>query len=378
MAKKVFISTGELSGDIHAANMLKNLLKITDDIEPYAIGGDRLAEAGANLLFHIKDISVMGFWEVAKKYRQIKEVWRKTREFLLNTRPKLVILVDYPGFNLKLAKFCSKNGIPAVYYIAPQIWAWGNRRVKTIRETVREVICIFPFEVEWYKSHGVKATYAGHPIFDQIDISTSKQTKRGHLNGFSIGLLPGSRNQEVRYHLPIMISALRLLLTWNFDVRASIAVAPNIKPEVWEPFLEEPWVNVIKNNSHEVIKNSDLVVVSSGTATLETTIFAKPMVVCYRLSLLSYILGRALTRVRYIAIPNLLSGSKVVPELIQYRFTSENLAREISRYIENIAYREAVSRKLKNIASTLYIKSPGEEAAKIISKYLLNEIRKAK
>jgi len=175
-----------------------------------------------------------------------------------------------------------------------------------------------------------------------------------------------------------MINALRLLLTWNFDVRASIAVAPNIKPEVWEPFLEEPWVNVIKNNSHEVIKNSDLVVVSSGTATLETTIFAKPMVVCYRLSLLSYILGRALTRVRYIAIPNLLSGSKVVPELIQYRFTSENLAREISRYIENIAYREAVSRKLKNIASTLYIKSPGEEAAKIISKYLLNEIRKAK
>lgn len=376
MGKKVFISAGEFSGDIHAANLLRNLLEMTEDIEPHAIGGNRLAEAGADLLFHIKEISVMGFWEVAKRYRQIKEVWKKTREFLINTRPELVILVDYPGFNLRLAKFCHKNGIPVIYYIAPQIWAWGNKRIRTIKETVQEVICIFPFEVEWYRNHGVKATYTGHPVFDQIDISTSGQTKRDGFGGFSIGLLPGSRNQEVKYHLPIMINALDLLLSQGFNVKASIAVAPNVEPEVWEPLLEKHWMSAVKDNSHEVIKNSDIVVVSSGTATLEAAIFAKPMVVCYRLSLFSYILGRALTRVKYIAIPNLLSGNKIVPELIQHRFTAENLAREISRYIENIAYRESVSRKLKKIASSLYVKSPGKEAAKIISKYLQDEIKK--
>ncbi|MBO8131359.1 MAG: lipid-A-disaccharide synthase [Candidatus Marinimicrobia bacterium] len=368
MPKKIFISTGELSGDIHASNLLKELRNIIPDLEAYAIGGDNLSNTGAKLILHIKDVSVMGFIEVIKKYKNIKNMWKYATDTIKKLNPDIVILIDYPGFNLKLARFCKKAGIKVIYYIVPQVWAWGKNRVKTIKKYIDKVICILPFEQDWLKSFGIDATYVGHPIVTHLRPEKAKENKQ---NGkISIAILPGSRDQEIKKHLPVMLRAIKLLKNKYQNLKTTVALAPGIDARNLQKVHKDPGIKWVEDQTYKVINDSNIVLLSSGTATLETTLFHKPMVVCYKLSFLSYLIGRIIVNVKHIAIPNLIAGEKIVPELIQYKLTPENIYNEVDKYITNIAYRESVTRRLQEISKTLQKSNPSKAAAHIIAKYI--------
>ncbi len=222
----MFISAGELSGDIHAGKVIKHLKVQLPDLHITAIGGDYMADQGAELIYHIRDTSFMGFIEVIKHLPFIKKIWNNTIKHLKQTKPDLILLVDYPGFNLRLAKAASKMGIPCIYYISPTVWAWHKSRVKTIRKYVKKMLCILPFEEDWYKDYNVNATYIGHPLMDkeipkQDEIPFSETDK-------IISLFPGSRDQEIEKHLDIMIHSSELIHQSHPEIKVAVAMAPDI------------------------------------------------------------------------------------------------------------------------------------------------------
>lgn len=369
--KRILIAAGEASGDLHASCLVKAMLELEPNLHFYGMGGEKLREAGGRIIFDISKLSVMGITEVIRHLGHIYHVFKWFKKSLKNDRPDLIILIDYPEFNLRLAKAAKGYNIPVLYYISPQIWAWRTKRIKKIGKLVDKMIVVFPFELSLYEREGVDVSFVGHPLLDIVKVKKSEEenVKRFGLDEQkkTIGLLPGSRLSEVKRILPPMIGAAQQLSKRFEHLQFILPIAPGLKKEEVVKQTENPTVaiTVVDNSIYEVIDISYLVVVASGTATLETSLLSTPMVIIYKMSPLSYLIGRSLVKVPYIGMANIIAGKKVVPELIQGEATAERITDEVTRLLEDNFYHQGICEELTSIKKKLGEPGASKRAAKI-------------
>lgn len=368
MVKKYYIISGEASGDLHASNLMKAILKKEPNAEFRFWGGDLMQSVGGTLVKHYRDLAFMGFLEVILNLKTILLNIKFCKEDIKNYQPDTLILVDYPGFNLRIAKFAKQLGIRVIYYISPQLWAWKEGRVETIKKYIDEMLVILPFEKDFYKKHSVDAHFVGHPLLDAIfDLKPIDSQKFKEENNLSnkeiIALLPGSRKQEVRAMLNTMLSVLPYFKDYQFV----IAGAPSLDKEFYQEFLTED-VHFVSNKTYDLLRSSKAALVTSGTATLETALLKVPEVVCYRGSWISHQIAKRLVKyIKFISLVNLIMDKEVVKELIQSELTTENLKSELTKILEpNL--REKILSEYEKLHLLLGGRGASERAAEIIVK----------
>ncbi|MBE76383.1 MAG: lipid-A-disaccharide synthase [Candidatus Marinimicrobia bacterium] len=365
--KTVFIVAGEPSGDIHAAKLVSALKGLSPKTKFFGNGGDKMAESGVKIIHHINDLSIMGFVEVIKHFPRLLRIMKETLSAIKNINPDRIILVDYPGFNLRLAKKIKNLNmdIPVTYFILPQLWAWKENRLKIMEKTIDQSVSIFPFESEWFKSKGLNTFYAGHPFIER-EYNTDNKTNFFNKHNFSqnrpvLILLPGSRQQEIDYHWPIFLSTVSTLNKKLPGLQTIVIKSSNIKlAPVPEHIKVEP-------SSKSVIQYGTAAISSSGTATLECALAALPTVVCYKMSYFNWILFNFFGKVKYISIVNLIANKKIIPELIQNKMIPKNIMKKIYPYLDiKSNKRKTTLKNFNNLRKTLG--SPGvfDRIAKII------------
>ena len=343
------IVAGEASGDLHGGNLVQAMRRIDPELSFYGVGGKRMQAAGVELLADAADMAVVGFTEVAFKLGMILRVMRRLKASLLENTPDLVILIDYPDFNLTVARAAKKRGIKVLYYISPQVWAWRKGRIETIRKTVDRMVVILPFEEEFYRKAGVNVTFVGHPLLDEVRkrYSRTEALKRFGLreDAVTVALLPGSRRSEVAALLPEMLRACRILMEKISPLQFILPIAGTLDPAFVRDILGQfpVRVSLIRDEIYDVIGVADAAMVASGTATLETALLETPMVVVYKVSGVSYAIGRRFIRVNHISLVNLIAGEAVVPELIQAEANAERIAAEI----RNLVTRRGKAKEMK-------------------------------
>ncbi len=365
---KYYIIAGEASGDLHASNLMKALKNKDSQAEFRFWGGDLMAEvAGFSPVKHYRDLAFMGFLEVAKNLKTILGNIKFCKEDIKKYQPDTLILVDYPGFNLRIAEFAKKLGIMVVYYISPQLWAWKEGRVEIIKKNVDEMLVILPFEKDFYKKHQVEAHFVGHPLLDAISdlqpIDIHKFKSENNLNKKEIiALLPGSRKQEVEKMLEVMLSVRPYFKDYQFV----IAGAPSLAKDFYEKFVDDD-VHFVSNKTYDLLRCSKAALVTSGTATLETALLNVPEVVCYRGSKVSYEIAKRLVKhIKYISLVNLIMDKEVVKELIQSELNTENLVTQLQLILnEN---RNKILEDYSLLREILGGKGASEKAAEIINK----------
>lgn len=334
--KNIVVITGEASGDAHAARMLSELRLLRPDITVRGIGGDKMRAAGAEIMVDFSELAVMGLVEVLKRYRHIKNIFNQLLAELTANKPDLLVLVDYPGFNLKLAKQAKKLGIPVLYYISPKVWAWRAGRVKTIKRYVDKMAVLFPFEVPIYEKAGVPVSCVGHPLVDAVkNTLTTKQAKIKiglKLNRRVIGLFPGSRRSEIDNLLPVMLDAAERIQRRNTNVDVVLPLAPGIDETYLNSILAKSAVpvKVVNDKFYELTAACDAVVAASGTVTLEIALLAVPHFITYRVSPISYQILRRLIQIPYVGLCNIVTGKPVILELLQNEVTVERLEAELT------------------------------------------------
>lgn len=340
---KFYIIAGEASGDLHGSNLVKALRAGAAGVEVRAWGGDLMAEAGAEVVKHYRELAFMGFVEVVKNLPAILRNFRQCKSDILQFQPDALVLIDYPGFNLRMARWAREQGIRVFYYISPQLWAWHSSRVKIIRDCVERMIVILPFEQEFYEKHGVEVDYAGHPLLDVMDQQPPDAgffEKNGLDSGRPVvALLPGSRRQEIARMLEVMAGVAPHFPEHQFVV----AGAPSIEREFYEQILPHSnGIKIIENQTYALLRHAAAALVTSGTATLETALFGVPQVVCYRGGAVSYWLAKRLVNkdLQFIALVNLIAGRPLVRELIQEDFTLKNLRTELEKLLDGQRRRE--------------------------------------
>ena len=338
-ARRVMIVAGEASGDLHGGNLVRAMHRIDPDIRFTGVGGKQMQRAGVELLADVADMAVVGLTEVVFRLRMILGVLRRLKALLKRDPPDLVILIDYPDFNLPLARTAKKCGVKVLYYISPQVWAWRKGRVKTIRETVDRMVVILPFEEKFYRDAGIDVTFVGHPLLDEVrkKYERPEALKRFGLReeAVTIAVLPGSRRNEVASLLPEMLRACRILTERISPIQFILPIAGTLDPafvrDILQPFPIR--INVVPDEIYDVIAVADAAMVASGTATLETALLETPMVVLYKISGISYAVGRRVIRVDHISLVNLIAGRTVVPELIQAEANPERIAAEVGQIV---------------------------------------------
>jgi lipid-A-disaccharide synthase len=377
-AKKVLIVTGEASGDLHASHLVKEMLTLEPDVYCYGMGGEKLRAAGTHIVFDIAQLAVMGITEVIRHFGQIYRVFTTLKGLLKNDRPDLIILVDYPDFNLRLAKVAHKYGVPVLYYISPQIWAWRINRIKKIAKVVKKMIVVFPFELSLYEEAGIDVTFTGHPLLDIVKATKSKEENIKHFgldnHKTTIGLLPGSRITEVKKLLPPMVGDAHQLAEQFSNLQFILPVAPGLQKREIEKLVQDSKVgiSVVDNSIYDVISTAHLVVVASGTATLETALLSTPMVIIYKMSPISYLIGKKLVKVPYIGMANIIACKKVIPELIQNEATSDNITNEVAHLLKDNHYYQRVCEDLTTIKRKLGKPGASKRAAQIAVNMLFN------
>jgi lipid-A-disaccharide synthase len=370
---KYYIIAGEASGDLHASNLMKQLKAKDSDADFRCWGGNLMEAQGGELVKHYKDLAFMGFVEVLMNIGTIIRNLKFCKEDLLQWKPDVLILVDYPGFNMRIAEFAKEEGIKVFYYISPQIWAWKQGRVHKIKKTVDQMFVILPFEEEFYNRFGYKVHYVGHPLLDAIDFYKSEGqageefAKSHNLEDKPIvAVLPGSRKQEISKMLGIMLQIAPLYPNHQFV----IAGAPSITPEFYQNFLKSSNVKMVHNQTYSLLKNADAALVTSGTATLETALFGVPEVVCYSGSKISYHIAKKLIKVKYISLVNLIMDEQVVTELIQDHFNAERLKEELDKLLFDKNYRQNLLEKYQILTKKLGSSGASARAAELMLKYL--------
>lgn len=365
---KYYIIAGEASGDLHGSNLMKALKEKDPKSEFRFWGGDLMTAQSGTLVKHYRDLAFMGFLEVAMNLKTILNNIKFCKEDIRNNRPDVLILVDYPGFNLRIAKFAKELGIKIVYYISPQLWAWKEGRVEIIKKYVDEMMVILPFEEDFYNKHGVHSHFVGHPLLDAIstleDIETDYFKADNDLNGKEIiALLPGSRKQEVEKMLEIMLSVRPHFKEYQFV----IAGAPSLPKDFYEKYTDDN-VHFVSNKTYDLLRCSKAALVTSGTATLETALLNVPEVVCYRGSKISYAIAKRLVKnIKYISLVNLIMDREVVKELIQNDLNTNNLVNELKKILET-EKRFEVFKDYELLREKLGGKGASENAAEIILK----------
>jgi len=367
----VLIVAGEASADLHGSHLVAALKRLDPRLTFWGIGGPRLQEAGVRILFNSSDMAVVGLTEVVSRLATVTRAYLTLKTLLRKNRPVLLILMDYPDFNLRLACAAKQFRIPVLYYISPQVWAWRKGRVETIRRCVDRMAVILPFEKEFYRERGLHVEHVGHPLLEEIptDLDGEKvRTELGLLQASPVlALLPGSRKEEVTNLLPVMIQAAERIRSRHARLKCLLPRASTIPPELIDGLLEETSldVQVIQGDVYRVLKACDLALVASGTATLEAAILGTPMVIVYRVSSFSYWIGRMVISVPFIGLVNLVAGEKVVPELIQDDVTPERLAREAMDILDHDDRLREMARKLRALRETLGQGSASGRTARI-------------
>ncbi len=351
---KYFLIAGEASGDIHGANLIRELKKVDPQPQFRFFGGDQMRQvSGIEPIRHIKDMAFMGAWDVIKNYGKIKHNLSLCKEQLLDFKPDVVILIDYPGFNLKIAEFAHNNGLKVFYYISPKIWAWNKKRAYKIKRFVDQMFVIFPFEVDFYKKYDYNVEYVGNPTVDEVyeylNVPYNDESFfRGHgLNPQKpvIGLLPGSRKQELHYLLPVMVKVAQNFPDYQFVV-AGMSILPK------QLYGVAKGLTIIWDNSYDVLRISYAALVTSGTATLETALFGVPQVVMYKTGWLQYTIGRLVVRVKFFSLVNIILGREAVKELLQWSLV-RRATKELERILGDYKYYRRIQADYKEMATIL-------------------------
>lgn len=354
---KIMLIAGEASGDAHGGRLVAALKTLNPQVECFGIGGRSMAACGCEILFDANLISVVGLVEVIKHYPVIKHAWDTAVNALKERQPDLLILIDYPGFNLRLAKKAKAMGIKVLYYVSPQIWAWHQSRIHKIKETVNHMVVIFPFEVAFYQNAGVPVSYFGCPIVENV-VAQDKYTARQELglaeNAVVVGLLPGSRESEISRLLPTLMATAQKILVRYPQAKFLLPVASSLDETDFTPYLNvDIPLTLIKRDAHTAMAACDVLIGSSGTVTLEAAILGVPMVIIYKMNALTYWLAKKLIKVKYIGLSNLLADKAITPELIQADANPDRIAAAALRFIDDKQYSEVTRQELQKVREQL-------------------------
>jgi lipid-A-disaccharide synthase len=353
--KNILIIAGEASGDLHGANLVKAVQRMDPEAGFVGIGGENMAGAGVEIVVPSDDMAVVGVTEAIPKVMTVYGAAKRIKSILKNQRPALLVLIDYPDFNLHIAKFAKRAQVPVLYYISPQVWAWRSGRVKKIARLTDRIAVILPFEKEFYAERGVEVDYVGHPLLDTDppeppqDISMAGFGRDGRSP--VVALMPGSRKTEISGLLPHMLGAVRILMETYPGIRCMLPQAKTIESAYIASYIQDApcQIEVTKEPVYGVLNQCHVALVASGTATLETAIMAVPMVILYKTAAISYWVARAMVGVSHIGLANLVAGNGVVPELIQKEVTAGNIAAEAARFLGDSKYREETVRALRDV-----------------------------
>ncbi len=338
MKQRVMMIAGEASGDLHGAGVVRELKKRNPSMEIFGIGGDKMQKEGMTLTYHVREMSFMGFIEVVKHLPLIRSVERTLEQLLLLKKPDVVVLIDYPGFNLRFAGIAKKHGIKVAYYISPQVWAWKKGRVKKMHGLIDKMLVVFPFEVPIYEKENVPVQFVGHPLVEEMQdgMTQTQFSKRYELDPEKkfIAVVPGSRKQEIENLFSVMVRSAVALAQDEKDV--VVAVAPDLPMELYTINLPpDARVKFIRHATHEVMKYAEFAFVTSGTATLETACVGTPMIVVYKTSAITYWIARLVVKIKNISLVNIVAGRTIVPEMIQSDVTVESLTAEARMIINS-------------------------------------------
>jgi len=375
---KLLIVAGEESGDLHGGELIRAICAYAPDTEFFGIGGDNMCSAGMECIYHIKEVAVSGFFEVLKSIGPIREAFRKLKKLAEECKPHGAILIDYPGFNLRFAKVLKSYGIPVVYYISPQIWAWGEGRIKLIRELVDKMIVIFDFEKELYERAGVDVEFVGHPLVDIVKVKKGRAEifeKAGLEEKFTVSLMPGSRKNEVVLILPIMLEGARILQKRFPDVQFVCIRASTVERQFLEAIMDRQGfpVKIFDKDGYDLIGAADLAFVAAGSATLELALLGVPMIIVHRLPSLTYRIAKRVVKLDKVGLVNIVAGRKVVREFIQNEATPQNLAKEAEKLILDGDYRDRVLKDLADVRAKLGAPGAPRRAAECILEFLRKE-----
>ncbi len=371
MNKKMMIIAGEASGDLHGSGLVRELKFRDPDLDIFGIGGDRMKKEGMQLLRHINEMSVLGFLDVIKQFRFFRTVYHELVKKMEQENPAVLVLIDYPGMNLKLAKAAHKRNIKVLYYIAPQVWAWGAGRIKKMDKYVNRMAVIIPFEERMFRDAGIDATFVGHPLlevirprlgrkefFDQFNLNQNSKT---------IGLLPGSRSHEVNRLLPEMIKAVKRLKKEHRDIQVVIGKSTSVSQDIYQQIVgNDNDIQIIETFTYDIMKHCDLLIVASGTATLESALFETPLIIVYKVDSFSYFIGRMLVKIEHIGLVNVIAEQKIVPEFIQGNFEAKKLLPEMKALLYNEKERQSVKQNLIQIKERLGEKGASAKTADMI------------
>ncbi|MCB0584285.1 MAG: lipid-A-disaccharide synthase [Phaeodactylibacter sp.] len=370
---KYYIIAGEASGDLHGSNLIKGLREADPEAECRAWGGGLMEAAGAHLVKHYRDLAFMGFAEVLMNLRTILGNIKFCKQDILHYRPDALVLIDYPGFNLRIAKWAKAQGLKVFYYISPQLWAWHSSRVHNIKASVDRLFVILPFEEAFYRQYDYEVDFVGHPLMDVVDQAPTPENfrrKHGLDDKPIVALLPGSRKQEIERMLEIMLKVVPDFPGYQFV----IAGAPSQPESFYRKILEKSGtgaspVSFVSDETYALLRHAEAALATSGTATLETALFGVPQVVCYRGSWLSYLIARRLVNVEFIALANLIAGKEVVRELIQSDYHAENLKEELRKLFQP-EQRQRIREGYRLIRERLGEPGASQRAARLIVKYI--------
>ena len=332
--KTIFIIAGESSGDLHGAGIMKEMKLIDNSIAFVGLGGERMAQDGLQSLVPIEKLAVMGFWEVAKNIFFFIKLKKRVLQKIADTRPNKIILIDYPGFNLSIAKAIKqKINIPIIYYISPQLWAWKEKRIETIKQYIDKMIVVFPFEKDWYYKRGVNVEYFGHPVVD-----TSKKyqyPKQDYDSSINIALCPGSREQEIKRHMPVLRQLIKQYpREIDQKINFTLIRAQGLKKDLLRKYLKDFNITIVDESILQTFQKAHFGIVASGTATLESAITTRPIIVIYKMSWISWAITKHFVKIPFACIVNILAGQKIIPELLQNDFTVKNLKKHLDEYLE--------------------------------------------
>jgi lipid-A-disaccharide synthase len=342
--KSIFIIAGERSGDLHGGNLVRALKEQNPNVVLKGWGGDEMQNAGMLLLKHYRDIAFMGFWEIIKNIFTIKKILEECKKSILLEKPSAVLLIDYGGFNMKIAKFCHENKVPVHYYISPKVWAWNTKRAYKIKKYVDHLYCILPFEPSFFKRFGYDTKYVGNPVVDAIRLFRAKDEAQFESQKPIVAILPGSRRQEVVQMLDLMISVVPQFPDYEFVVTA----VDNLDDSLYEK-ARQAGLRVVYNKTYPILNVAKAALVTSGTATLETAVFGVPQAVCYKASNFNYRIAKFVIQVPFISLVNLIAEKEVVKELIQDQFNTDTVSKELHNLLENENYRQQIKSEYQNI-----------------------------
>lgn len=366
MVQRVMVIAGEASGDLHGAGLVRELKKKNPAVDVFGVGGDQMKREGMTIIYHVRELGFMGFFEVLKHLPFIKVMEHTLGQIVKFKKPDVLVLIDYPGFNLRFARKVRAYGMKIVYYISPQVWAWHASRIRAIRRLVDKMLVVFPFEKELYEREGVPAEFVGHPLLEVLEPGLERKhfCKRYGIDASKeiLGIIPGSRRQEIERILPVMLGAAKRIARER-DMEIVVAVAPTLDEEYFRTMHQVEGVRLIKGATYDVMAHAAFALVTSGTATLETACLGTPMVVVYKTSWPTYLIGRLLVRVRNIGLVNIVAGRTIVPEFIQHRATPAALAKAALGILSDAHALKAMRESLRALRERLGSKGASRRAA---------------